>query len=186
MEFQKKKFQRGSANFRLVGISKLECTYNLIRDDYNPHFHVIVESKEMGNVLLSEWLKRNDLAKSGGQDIRRVDNKASMELFKYMTKVVSGNAKTGRAIYVDALDIIFNAIHRKRTVQPFGFKATKLVADDDGENVDAGHVMAVMRWHQDVSDWVDTETHELFTGYVPGSGMRDLVENQVRFTKKKN
>lgn len=186
MENQKRKFQRGNSNFRLVGIRKLECTYNAVRDDYNPHFHVIMESKEMGAVLRSEWLKRNDLAKAGGQDMRPVDSKACMELFKYMTKVVSGNAKTGRSIYVDALDIIFNAIHRKRTIQPFGFKAGKLSVEDEGENIDAGHVLAVMRWHQEVTDWVDAETQELFTGYTPGDGMRDLVENKVRFARKKD
>ena len=52
----KKRHQRGKG-IKLIGIKSLECNFNPIRKTYNPHYHLIVATKEMAEVLKKEWLK---------------------------------------------------------------------------------------------------------------------------------
>ena len=40
----------------LVGIRSLECNFNPNTRTYNPHFHVLVKTKEMAEILIHEWL----------------------------------------------------------------------------------------------------------------------------------
>lgn len=42
----------------LKGIKSLECNFNSERKTYNPHLHLIVENKEMVDILKAEWLRR--------------------------------------------------------------------------------------------------------------------------------
>ena len=47
--------QRGNT-VQLMGIKSLECNFNPVRRTYNPHFHIIVPSKEIAEILVKEWL----------------------------------------------------------------------------------------------------------------------------------
>lgn len=185
MNTQKKKFQRSKSSFKLVGIRKMECTYNSVRNDYHPHYHVIVEKKEMANVLLEEWLKRNPTANIKAQDVRKADSGAVQELFKYMTKVIASGGKNGkidRRIFAAPLDVIFNAMVRRRVVQPFGFRLPKSL-EEPSEETDVNTLLGIMSWQQDIADWVDYETGETLSGYVPNEGMKDLVNNRIHVGK---
>ena len=179
----RKRHQRGKGE-KFVGLRKLECTYNPRRNDYHPHYHLIVRGKDTAKEIVDLWLEKMGGTKRKCQDFKPADDNSCMELFKYFTKVISKTRKGNREIYADAMDVIFNAIKGKRTFQTFGFKMPKL-QDDDGVKEDEmllpEDVKAVLTWNQDHGDWIDIDTGELFTGYRPSDGMRDLVETiQVR------
>ena len=130
----KKQYQRNKRE-KVMGLRKLECTYNPTRNDYHPHYHLIIKGKRNAEDFLNEWLSRVPKTSYKAQDLRPADNKSSKELFKYFTKVVTtvkdkkGEVKD-RKIYADAMDVIFNDIKGKRTFQNFGFKAPKVISED--------------------------------------------------------
>lgn len=177
-ELAKRRFQRGKFDFKIVAIRKLECTYNPITKYYHPHYHIITETKQMADFVLSEWIKRNPTAKSKGQDVRKADKGSYKELFKYMTKVIASTGKTTkngrkRQIHTQSLDVIFNAMRRRRTLQSVGFRLPKIVNTEETK-VEHDEVIAILQWHQSVTDWVDMETGETLTNYRPVDAMREL------------
>lgn len=200
----KKRNQRGQCP-KFEGLRKMECTYNPERNDFHPHFHVIVSTKEAGRQLYNAWLQTWNRsfhsavwghATPSAQDLRRATDGATMELFKYFTKVIQGPGKDQRLVYADALDKIFNAVKGKRVFQPFGFTApaVELTAEEQAGALEEGqeaHALAEYTWNREKSDWqidglaVDQETGEVIetneqlTNYQPGDALRDLVENKV-------
>ena len=181
-------FKRGYLDRKFLGIRKLECTYNSIRDDYHPHYHFIINGHDNAQYLLDNWLLKLKYAVRSAQDIRPADNESVMELFKYFTKVISKSkskksikegVKGNSVIFADAQDIIFNAVKRKRVFQPFGFKlgdVGEAVTDDD---LEIDEVVAVAEWDQDFKDWFRKDTGEDLTGHTPSDGFIDLVENKI-------
>lgn len=174
----KKRHSKGQCD-KFVGIRKLECTYNPHTDTYHPHFHLIVDGKENAEFLLNSWLKHHPTSLRRAQDCRPADDNSSLELFKYFAKVISkGDSKNSRAIYADAMDIIFNEVKGKRTFQPFGFKASDLATEEKNEDNNA-FAIGVRKWVQELGDWVDEDTGEMLTGYVPGAEIKNLVTNKI-------
>ena len=177
------KFGRGTLDFKLVGIRKLESTHSPITDLYHPHFHILLKTMEMGKFVMAEWLKRNCNAGKKGQDLQKANTYTLVELFKYMTKVITptkkgANTPVARAINTDALDVIFNAMRGTRTVQSFGFKKPVIEDDCNTENLKVkGVAKAVLHWQDAATDWVDTETGDLFTGYQPSEAFKKLIDN---------
>ena len=125
----------------LVGIRKLECTYNE-NGMYHPHFHIILKGSEsLANQLVIEWVNR--VNNSGYHKADMIAQKATgvqniadacNELFKYTTKLLASSAKAkdsagnwnkSSSISPGSIDRILQATTRKRTVQPFGFFVAK-------------------------------------------------------------
>jgi plasmid rolling circle replication initiator protein Rep len=178
-----KRSLRGKGD-KFIGFRKLECTYNPDRDDYHPHYHVIVKGENMARALLDEWLRRFPDAKSIAQDIRPADDDSVMELFKYFTKLmVKVNNGKDRQVYIKQLDVIFQTIRGKRTFQNFGFTAPKEVEKPDekamemADEIETEVMREVWQWHQEHHDWINTQTGEFLTGYVPAGKFRRLVES---------
>ena len=74
---------------KMVGIRKLECTYNPVTDTYHPHFHLILNNETIARDILNAWLDSYPTQSvEEAQDIRPADDKSCMELFKYFTKVM--------------------------------------------------------------------------------------------------
>ena len=155
----KKRAQRGKGE-KFKGIRKLEITYNPLRNDFHPHFHLIIDGKTNATSLLDDWLKGyNDSfhstiwgnADMKAQDIKKVDAGGAMELFKYFTKVISGKGKEDRMIYADAMDIIFNSVKGKRVFQPFGFTVKSELKDKENES--DSYVITEYEWDQFKADW---------------------------------
>lgn len=176
----KKRAQRGSGS-KLIGLRKLEVTYNPKRNDFHPHYHVIIEGKEnaklLRNYFLSEYNKSfystPDLwgaASFKAQDVRPADDKSVRELFKYFTKVIDGKqGDPNRVIYADALDVMFNAVKGKRVFQNFGFKAPKEQLSDEelkevvkeAETEAEAHAVAEYEWSQDKGDWETKQDYKI-------------------------
>jgi len=162
----------GRRSFRINGIRKTEVTYNPEANEYHPHFHVILDGRNVGEELINEWLSRYPDANRGAQDIRDADENSMLELFKYATKLTTKNRitkeedKTVIEVNPKALDTIYQALYKKRTFQSMGW--VKQVSEDIDE-VDAQIVedvdedVEVWKWEQEASDWV-SGAGELLTG----------------------
>ncbi len=155
---------------KYAGLRKTEVTYNTKKKDFHPHIHLIVEGKEVADMILKMWLKLNPLANRKAQDIRPADDGSLKELFKYTAKVVSKiNGK--QVIIIEAVDTIMRALYKRRIIQPFG-KLTKYIEEEieeedlksDNYNIPEYETMV---WSWRGEDWVN-EYGELLTGYVPG------------------
>jgi hypothetical protein len=158
-------------------IRKIECTYNPDTNEYHPHLHLILEGFRPGSELICEWLKRNPTADSRGQDIRQCYE--AIELFKYFAKLTSKSGKDQKHYkgsklineewhYPNALDLIFRSIEGMRIIQPMG--GIKMVNDEieeletqEVENIQKENTIWIFRG----SDWIDTGTAEMLTGYTP-------------------
>lgn len=177
----RKQAMRGQRQ-RFKGLRKLECTYNVERNDFHPHFHVIVEGEENATALQDYWLQTTFLTDPKAQDVRKADDAATMELFKYFTKVISGKSKDKRMIYADALDVIFNAVRGIRTFQSFGFEQIDRDILSEARNTLTAelrqdeNIIAVDSFEWALNDWYSATTGEALTNYQPGEGMKDLVE----------
>lgn len=122
------------------GYRKLEVTHNQKFNDFHPHFHAIVDGKDNARFIISEWLKlckaANIEALEEWQDDREADLGAMKELFKYTAKILpkKPKGKTWEEVFTDqgrvkrfleGQDIIYQALYKIRTFQPFGFKPLK-------------------------------------------------------------
>jgi hypothetical protein len=164
-------------DYRLKGIRKLECTYNVECNTFHPHFHFIIDTYQVGQELISTWLENYPEARSVSQDIRKADKNSLIELFKYTTKILTGKPNKPEGgkevelnIIPEALDVIFQAMYGKRVYQPIGIK--KIQQNEDMESIegiqseeitDIAEKMEVWGWEQDVSDWI-SGAGELLTG----------------------
>ena len=186
----RKRAQRGKG-IKLVGIRSLESNFNPIKRTYNPHFHVIVQSRQMAELLLAEWLDlwTSKHANKQAQKMTPIRNKeiAMKELIKYGSKIFtepdiskkSKLKKNDRTIYVAALHKIFLAMKDHRLFDRFGFDLP------DASKIKKGATVNIFqeydRWQFDVktADWKNEETGERLTGYIPPQEMIDLLENHI-------
>lgn len=166
----------------LVALRKLEATHNPDRDDYHPHFHLVVPDYASAVELRAAWLSQFPTAKWGGQDVRPANNGAAHELFKYFTKLVTTQSKE-RFIRLAPLNVIFESIAGQRTFQVFGVSAPKPdeeLADEEAtalaEELD---IDAVFEWVQAQADWVDKESGEMLTNYKPSAQFKKFVEMKI-------
>jgi hypothetical protein len=185
-----KKSQRSQIDFDFKGIRKLECTHNYMTNKYHPHFHIICNCKSSADFLVSNWIRcctdEGIEVNRAAQDARPANGKSLVELFKYMTKVVTnrgGDKKNKRIIDGIALDIIFNAMKGKRTVQPFGFKVSNKNGSKANGLPTIGLVLSVLTWSDEYADWLDKDGYML-TNYVPSDGFQKLLGDAKKMDMK--
>jgi plasmid rolling circle replication initiator protein Rep len=167
----------------LQALRKLECTNNPDRNDYHPHFHLVVPDLATANELRTSWLEQFPSAKWKAQDVRPADSGAANELFKYFTKLITTQSKE-RFIRLGPLNVIFEAISGQRTFQAFGIPKTAPVEDDLeldalAESIADSDVDALFEWDQEQADWIDKDTGELLTNYKPSDQFRAFVETKI-------
>lgn len=160
--------QRKKFNIKLL--RKLECTYNPLRNDYHPHFHLIVSGEKVSRVIVDAWLKLYPAANMQAQDIRPADKGAIIELFKYFSKIISKGS-----IYPEPLDIIFRAMYQRRVFQPVGIKKITEDIEELQSEIYADLIEAERTWTWIENDWIDKETGECLTGYEPSEVLINLL-----------
>lgn len=118
-------------NKGVIGIRKLECTYNAESNTFHPHFHLLVSDREFSKYIRDRWLKLNSTAKRIAQKVKKADGKKGtyLEIFKYFTKLLAKDKATNK-VYFDPInmDIIFKAMKGHRVFQPIG--KLKAIQDD--------------------------------------------------------
>ncbi|MBK9504753.1 MAG: protein rep [Bacteroidetes bacterium] len=184
----KKREQRNKGS-KLMGIKSLECNFNPTRGTYNPHYHIIVPTREMAEILIKEWLTRS---KPGwthrkGQFARKVVNteRDMIEIVKYGTKILTEPdprkkkfEKGKRKVFVSALNNILMAFDGHRLFDRFGFNlptkktkpASKITCVTDHKN-----------WEFDpaVADWVNKNSGDRLTGYLPPAELVDILKDGI-------
>ena len=109
----------------IIGLRKLECTHNWKRNDYHPHFHLIVQAdKAKAKEIRDYWLKINPTANESGNDIRPITSMKNgcMEIFKYFTKMTTKTENGKYMVNAESLNVIFESMKGKRVFQPMGIK----------------------------------------------------------------
>lgn len=167
----------------LKGIKKAECTVRP-NEQFHYHFHLILEGEQQAKWLITNWLKyTKDIgSKRPGQDMRPVKNldNGALELFKYFTKIIVKDKDKGRT-YIDyeGLDIVFTALKGQRIYSAFG--GVKSISEEV-EDIKAEDVFNSEKitwfYQKDLYDWIDKNSGELLTGYMPTKSFKKLVENK--------
>jgi len=153
----------------LKGIRKLEITYNRKRNDYHPHYHFLIDGEIEARFLLDNWLKKNPMAYRKAQDIQKADEKSLKELFKYSVK----EQDSKDIIPIENLHFIYKVLKGERTFQSMGNFAPKI---EEIESENPSELVAqekaerdnqIFLWFDKIGDWIDKETGELYSGYLP-------------------
>jgi hypothetical protein len=175
----------------LSGVRKLECTTRP-NNRYHPHFHIIIEGKEGAELLISEWLNAFPETDRKGQDMREATPGSIQELMKYFTKIFSTTKlKEGPVIQnkvdVRRLDVIFRAMAGKRVYQPFGTIRKQAPAQledidtlhtEEHEDIESRNGQYV--WNRSVNDYVNLDTGELLTGFMPSKKDIERAQSIVK------
>jgi hypothetical protein len=156
----------------LIGIRKIEVTYNAEQDRFHPHYHFMLSGQYEAEVLRSEWLKRNPTASDKAQDVKEADENTLMEVFKYTAKHCS---KGKRSMNAPALHIIYKALRGVRTFQSLGGWGAGSDVSDEGEEMelDAKEHSFLnyekREWIWEGHDW--KSKGEDLTGYEPSEAI---------------
>ena len=162
------------------GIRKAECT---IRPHglYHYHFHVIISGKKNAEWLVKEWLKLLDCeADQKAQDFRKADEQSLKEIFKYFTKLTTGDKGGGRKLYdYSRMDVIFQAMRNRRVFQPFG--GLRILSEDiediNGQDFEClEEAEQVWKWHSE--DWINA-VGECLTGYKPSDNFKEIFNSTI-------
>ncbi|MBK9721921.1 MAG: protein rep [Saprospiraceae bacterium] len=184
----KKRYMRGKG-IKFEGIRSLECNFNPVQRWYNPHFHIIVSTKEAAELILKEWLIQctPKFALIDGQKIRKVEDKVHdlIEVVKYGSKIFTDPTMKKRAkrtvapyIYVSAFHNIIWAMSGHRIFERFGFnlpprtKETKMTLAIEYEQ---------LKFAPELFDWVNEETAELLSGYQPTGELLSILRDNINF-----
>ncbi|MBK5646659.1 MAG: protein rep [Acinetobacter sp.] len=180
---------------KISGLRKAECTISPnISGHYHYHFHVLIDGKENAEWLLSVWLKElGNLASREGQDFKKADKGALIELSKYFNKQsVDADEQIERSGLDRAfkrLDVIYTAMRGKRTLQTFGsFKRAKIDQENEmiepvqSDSLEDVPEVVTTYFYNGKGDWA-TKDGNLFCGW-DSSKMRD--ENGKLFSEKYN
>lgn len=168
------------------GTRKTEVT---IRPEhlYHPHHHYIIDGKENAQFLIAEWLKYCPTAKRAAQDMRPVTKKETfLEMAKYETKsIVDDISKDGKRQRQcpKRLDVVYRALHRKRTFQPFGrmMKYSKKEEEEGGfdeteleATIETDKPEGVYKYDAKSFDWYHIITKQALTKFEPSDNIKGL------------
>lgn len=175
-------FRYQNRKLKIKLIRKLECTYNAERNDYHPHYHIIIQGYDNAKKLLQMWLNRYpEVTSYLGQDIRKTNMNSLKELFKYFTKLYSPpkDVKT-EDFFVNykAVENMYNAIRGKRIFQSVGFTLPKI---DDITEETTKQMISSAFYIPSLKDWVDEETGEIITNYKPSLKTTNFI-NKLTFS----
>ena len=185
-----KRHQRGKG-IKLMGIKSLECNFNPNAKTYNPHYHLIVPNKEIASELVVEWQrtwnKKQKLTSAFAQDMKPVydTEKALIEIIKYGSKIftepdLKKKQKSGipMQVYAAALDNIFVAMKGIRLFDRFGFDLPKSFTKHKSK-VSFYSNFEEWEYIPQTHDWINPNTGELLTGYIPNPNLQYLLNNAV-------
>ncbi len=152
----------------LIGIRKLEITYNRLANNFHPHYHFILQNGINAEKIIKTWLRLFPEADRKAQDFRPADQSSCFELFKYFTKLTSNSSKD-KVITTEALDHIFLSLQGVRTFQPFGFVAHSCETPPTNLNqeIEEFTSSAYFKYQKDLGNWLDENSGEVLADFTP-------------------
>jgi hypothetical protein len=188
LDTYKKRHQRGKGE-KLVGLMSIECNFNPITKEYNPHLHIITNNRNTGEILRKEWLKRAKKGKAvaWAQHLIKVKNNKDclIEIVKYGSKILTENdlnkkASSGKnvTIYLKALYTIIEAFEGIRLFESFGFKPIK---KPNKEAIPAKIAVDFKEFFYDSTktDWIDISNRETLTGFISDQRIQHILDNCI-------
>lgn len=193
-----KRRMKRTLDMDFVAIRKIECTYNPKRDDYHPHYHIIFKGQDAAETFKNQWLKYYPGTSEKGQDVQQAKDGGVKELFKYFTKLFAKNSDGNYEFDAQKMDVIFKAMYKKRTMQPYGFKKSDyedVIEETDTDNINEIEEIqeevnqetetdaeplemptdGIYLWRYD--NWYHYVTGEALTNFEPTEKMLQLVKN---------
>jgi len=158
---------RKQKKYKIIGIRKLECTYNPDLDNYHPHFHFILQGEETAKELIKSWLNKFKNAVEWAQDYKICyDYK---ELFKYFTKMAAKSKINNEVnFYPEAIHNIFESIEKIRIFQPMG--GIRLIKEDIDKK-EAKEIKEIEEQNTififEEDNYINKKTGEILTRYTP-------------------
>ncbi|MBK7964566.1 MAG: hypothetical protein IPK10_04215 [Bacteroidetes bacterium] len=167
----------------------IECNFNPITKEYNPHLHIITNNRKTGEILLEEWLKRGKKknVNAKAQLLVKVKNNKNclIEIVKYGSKILTENdldkkANSGKkvTIYLKALYTIIEAFEGIRLFEHFGFKP---MMNPVKVSIPAKIAVDFREFNYDSTktDWVDISNKERLTGFITDQRIQHILENCI-------
>ena len=163
--FRKIKDSMRKQGVQLSGIRKFETNINLIELTCNPHYHVLVDGFSAAHTLRGLWMEHIPNLSWNANKVQKAKKNTLKELFKYTTKQVS---KEAEEFVPEYLDIVYQALQGRRTLQNFGsFKKSSVSAQNDAEELHISseeissqkgnwEVVDVFRWNPHRFNWVNS------------------------------
>jgi len=185
----KKRHQRGCGP-QLIAIKSLECNFNPSKRTYNPHFHILVPSKELAEILEREWLKTwtAKYTSNKAQKIRKVEDRGRdlIELIKYGSKILTEPApnrnvkqkKITRRVYIAALYNILRAMRGLKLTDIYGFDLPK---SKEKTNPVITNEYDELFYDTEIMDWVNNDTGDLLSNYDPDPELLNILTNNIDF-----
>lgn len=167
------KHRRGKCA-KFIGIRSIECNFNPKARTYNPHIHLIIEGREMAELLKDEWLKlwTEKYVYAGAQHIRKIKTKRikdMIETIKYSAKIftaIDSKNKRNVKIFIAAMHEIDKAFRRRRLFASFGFNLPK-----EAQKKPTGARLIVdfetFKFDLKKANWYNEETAEVLAQYYP-------------------
>jgi hypothetical protein len=188
----RRKYKNGTGP-KLIGIRCLECNFNPKAKTYNPHFHILIPNRAIGELIKKEWCalwnrrykkshnwKRDVLAAPKLQVHIKVKNtlKDYIEVIKYGAKVFTDpemkKGKSGKwKVYASALHEIYKVFEGRRLISSFGIDMPKIERTET-QSKEVTNIHRIV-YDKKLKDWIDTDTGELLTGYVPTAKLEYLI-----------
>ena len=171
---------------KINGIRTWECTYNIQRDDYHPHFNVLIDSSEGASLFLRYWMEywqKKQGFKSvnrGGQSVSKIESvKGLLEVFKYTTKLSVSHEEEYKA-----QDWIYQCVKGKRLAQPFGNLRKVKIAEEKThqEEVEAlANQIDIWAWEKEYKHYVNSWGETLVAEEEV-----EALESELKEQKQKN
>lgn len=193
-----KKQNQRDKGIKLIGVKSLECNFNPKDKTYNPHYHIIVPSLEIAQLLKKEWIRQWKPVNGGyvykyvypkAQDIRKVEDleHTLIETIKYGSKIFTepdlqkkGKLSTNRMLYIAALDNIFAALNGVRLFDRFGFNLPQQTKNES--NFKWVGNFEKWKYSTNDADWINKNTGECLTGYVQPIELAHLLNECINTT----
>ena len=154
----KKHNSRNNPTQSVNAMRKIEIGYS-VQAGYTPHFHLLVEGKEIAELILKEWLQRFPDTFENAQDLKHLKEEGELkEFFGYAIKLTVDSNR----IPTENLDTILAALKNKRTFQTYGkFYGVKVEEDPNkksesyrSKDLSPGRY----QWDEDERNWIDRTT----------------------------
>lgn len=177
------------------GSRNLEVTFNPKRSDFHPHFHCVIECKEVAELFVEYWIeawnKRKIRLSKKAQDIRLFGSKESdlLEAFKYANKIITTDKRNERKIHswglYESIKATSGGKGGIRTFQTFGFTRGQFKPEIQALNkrVDVSLPEGSYTFIHDKDcnffDYTDLQTGVALTDYSMPGKLKDLLDNNI-------
>jgi hypothetical protein len=136
---------------------------------YHPHYHIVCENKATAQAIRRAWLEFwGEQANTNGQNIKKCDLKAKIELFKYFTNIIKRKG-TSYEFEPIAFDLIISALDKVRIFQPVGIKKFVEAKQPELFTEELSTLLHDTEYfyNDKLGNWMNFDSETMLTSYKP-------------------